>query len=429
MTGEEFLRRWAAEVVADGDLEWWPRFSSMVRALEIVDAIDIDVAREIGQNIRIGLTAVTGEPTHDFYLGSRHADQPRDWGPIVPPPTAAPKVSVRSASASLPASVGVGATHFVAVEADEAWLVCSGPGLAPWSEAEVGAPSPPFLGIVAVVDDLGRQYDLTFRASSAPARGEPRQRWSLTTGLQPVPDDDVKWLELVTAHGPVRVHLRSPLLATTATIAFDPPPAEIEHHLRSELHNQVWLHLLDPERALDPLGSVIEALTAVAAVDRAHPLVAAVLAVDAAVAGKPCAVAPPGALAAALGAPMTAPWVGAEALDVSVQLDGAFLALEALIGHHDRFELYFLEPPMSFLPGPETMSAHRLIIWATDNLGGGYVGHAESGDHEGLYHLRPPLDSAATLLSVHLEGPAHGVTVAIDLSSAASQPAQWTGQP
>ena len=420
VTGEEFLRCWAAGVVADGDLEWWPRFSAVVTALDVVDAIDIDVAREIGQSIRAGLTARTGVATPDFFLGSRHFE-PRSYrGPIIPPPTACPEVSVRSAAVSLPASVGRGATQFVAVEAGQAWLVCGGPGLAPWDDSDRAAPSPPFLGVDVVVDDVGRRYKLSFRASGAPARGEPRQRWSLKIGIEPTTGDDVKWLELVTAQGPIRAHLRSAVPATVTTVASHPSPTGIEYHLDSELHYQVWLHLLDPDRALPPLEAVIDALTAVAAIDPAHRLARSVRAVDDALAGQPLSPVLPEAVAAALRPTAGTAWLGTEALGVSVQLDGVFMTLEAVIGHDDRFELYFIEPPMAFPPRTDVVSARQLIVWATDNLGGGYIGHAEGGDGEGLYHFRPPLDSSVELLTVHLDGPAHRATVDMDLSGASS---------
>ena len=71
MTGEDFLRGWAADVVASGEVDWYQQFYSLVEVLEIVGAIDIDVARTVGQEIRSGLTAKTGEPTSDFHLQSR----------------------------------------------------------------------------------------------------------------------------------------------------------------------------------------------------------------------------------------------------------------------------------------------------------------------------------------------------------------------
>jgi hypothetical protein len=57
-------------------------------------------------------------------------------------------------------------------------------------------------------------------------------------------------------------------------------------------------------------------------------------------------------------------------------------------------------------------------VWASDDRGGGYAGHAEpiGGMEQGAYHLRPPLDSASGLLTIHLQGSAHRVTVDIDLS-------------
>jgi hypothetical protein len=48
--------------------------------------------------------------------------------------------------------------------------------------------------------------------------------------------------------------------------------------------------------------------------------------------------------------------VGVEALGVAVELDGAFVALEALVGHADRLALHFIQ---------SGAAADRLIVSAT----------------------------------------------------------------
>jgi hypothetical protein len=184
------------------------------------------------------------------------------------------------------------------------------------------------------------------------------------------------------------------------TLLLDPAPSAIEYHLNAKVHEQVWLHLLDPERPLEPLGVVPEALIAVGAIDPDHPLVKAILAVDA-------------TLAAALQrVSTTAAWLGVEALGVPLELDGALVALEALVSHQDRLALHFIQ---------SGAGADVLIVSATDNVGGGYVGHAEplGGMEEGAFHLRPPLDPEADHVAVTLEGPAHRTTIYIDLGSRA----------
>jgi hypothetical protein len=421
VNGEEFLRGWATEVVAAGDQNWYQPLYALVEALEIVDAIDIDVARSIGQDIRTGLTARTGEETPDFFLRSRK--HIRQW-----PARPVPRVSVRAALAPLPAAVARGGTNFASVDTDAAWLVCSGPGRAPWPEYRPppmptangnpggftiegghGPPAPPFRD---VLDNHGRHYRLSHGSSGASSSGEKRQRWDMRARMEPVPGDNVGWLEFVTEHGPVRADLRPSVPATAMTLLLDPAPSAIEYHLNAKVHEQVWLHLLDPDRPLEPLGVVPEALIAVGAIDPDHPLVKAILAVDAALAGDPHPTGMSDTLAAALQrVSTTAAWLGVEALGVPVELDGALVALEALVGHQDRLALHFIQ---------SGAGADVLIVSATDDVGGGYVGHAEplGGMEEGAFHLRPPLDPETDHVAVTLEGPAHRTTIDIDLGSA-----------
>jgi hypothetical protein len=438
VTGEQFLRVLASEAVAAGDLQWHQRFYSVVEALEIVDAIDIEAARAVGQEIRAGLSARTGEPGHDFFVASRRG--PRRHRPNRPgSSTGVPQVSVRAARASLPPKAGDGATNFVSRQGETAWLVCSGGGPAPWPEhrppssfpiagtlrddgvvggwaiasglTPIGPPSPPFRD---VVDDRGRHYRLSHASSGASSSGSKRRRWDMRAAIEPAPGDDVAWLELVTEHGPIRAVLRPPVPTTATTVTLAPRPSEVGHHMTAKMHNQVWLHLLDTDRPLEPLGVIPQALVAVGAIDSGDPLVAAVLAVDAALAGDPPAAAMPEVLAGALRRdPAAAAWLGVEALGVSIDnLDGANVALEAMVGHRDRLAVHFVQSSSR-----DGRDASELIVSATDNLGGGYAGHAEplGGMEAGAYHLRPPLDSAADRLVVTLQGPAHRTTIEIDL--------------
>ncbi|MDP9074171.1 MAG: hypothetical protein M3N98_08360, partial [Actinomycetota bacterium] len=374
MTGEEFLRGWAAEVVAAGDQAWYQRFYSLVEVLEMVGEIDIDLARDIGQGIRAGLTARTGHPTWDFYLGSRRHQLGPNRGRAVPPAARAPQLSVRAASGSLPLTLGDGGTNFISIEGNRAWLACSGAGRAPWPEQSmatprppgstadtapsgtmirsglagpaIGPPSPPFFD---VVDNRQRRYRLSHDSSGASASGETRQRWDLRARIDPAPGDDVNWLEFFTEHGPIRVLLRPPVLTAVTIEVLDPAPSELEHHLSAQIHNQVWLHLLDRDRPLEPLGVVPQALVAVGAIDPDHPLVQAMHAVDTALAGAPPSAGLPDALAAALRHdPTSSPWLGVAAVGVPLEIDGSFVTLEALVGHRDRLAVHFLEAPLPF---------------------------------------------------------------------------------
>ena len=102
-------------------------------------------------------------------------------------------------------------------------------------------------------------------------------------------------------------------------------------------------------------------------------------AVDGALAGATVSDGLPDALTSALGHdPTRAPWLGVAALGVPLKIDGTFVTLEALVGHRDRLAVHFLEAPLPFPPPSDTPSAHSLVVWATDNVGGGYAGHAET---------------------------------------------------
>jgi hypothetical protein len=431
MTGEDFLRGWAAEIVAAGEMDWYQRFYSLVEVLQIVDAIDIDVARAVGQEIRSGLTAKTGEPTPDFHLYSHRPATLGldDWQ--VPERRVLGKVSVRAAYTALPEAEGQGGTDFLTVDSDTAWLSCSGAGAPPWPEHRAQAsPSgwlrapqrsmqrasaavPPFLD---VIDDRGRHYTLAGDSSGASSSGTKRHRWDLRAEIAPPPGAEVTALEFVTAHGSMTATLRPPAPTTVDVVALNPPPSEIERHLTATVHDHVWYQLLDRDSWLEPIGMLAEALIAIGALDPEHPLAQAILAVDDALAGQAPAEAIPDALSAALRTdPRRASWLGVEALASPVDLDGATVILEAVVGHSDRMAVHFLEGLSS---DPTATSAYELIVWATDDQGGGYAGHAEyvAGPEGGAYHLRPPHDPAATQLYLYLQGPRHRATVNIDLS-------------
>ncbi|MDQ6839259.1 MAG: hypothetical protein M3137_13265 [Actinomycetota bacterium] len=94
--------------------------------------------------------------------------------------------------------------------------------------------------------------------------------------------------------------LHPPVPTTVDLVPLDSPPSEIERYLTAAVHNQVRYHLLDPDRPLEPMGKLPEAVVAVGALDPKHPLAEAILAVDDALAGQSPGAAIPDALAAAL---------------------------------------------------------------------------------------------------------------------------------
>ena len=72
VTGDEYLRRLAAEIIAGTDVEhWWQRFSSAFEALDLVAAIDVEIGRAIGEEIREGLANRSGSEVPRFHLASR----------------------------------------------------------------------------------------------------------------------------------------------------------------------------------------------------------------------------------------------------------------------------------------------------------------------------------------------------------------------
>ncbi|MDQ6945279.1 MAG: hypothetical protein M3256_03180 [Actinomycetota bacterium] len=440
MDGEEFLRGWAAAIVSARDTSWHQRFYALVGALELAEAIKIDTARSIGQELRSGLASVVGEETSDVFLRSlRPAGSPPSSRPVgfaAKSPRAA--VSVRSTFAELPEGEGHGGTDFVSVADGAAVLMCSGPGQAPWREhplvvpprtssrgmavqigttlhADVqieptGPPSPPFLG---VTDNHGRSYQLSAHSHGTSSSGAKRQRWDLLAQITPLPPADIDWLELSTAHGVMRAPLRPPLPVTVTVSENFPSPTSLDRHLRKELHQQVWLHLLDPERTLEPIGVVADALVAVGARRSEDPLIVAYHAVDRLLTGgEEEAASLPDHLAAALSAEPAETWIGAEALSLNVDFGTALIAVEALVGHPDRLAVHFRTPEML------APSAYDFIVSGTDDLGRGYVGHAESlgGIEHGAWHIRPPLPRTASRLTLHLDAGTHHATVDIDLT-------------
>jgi hypothetical protein len=264
-----------------------------------------------------------------------------------------------------------------------------------------------------VVDDRDRQYQLGFSSSGESSSGEKRQRWDLRAELQPPPSDDVDWLRFDTPHGSIRPPLSPSAPTTMATTTLDPSHNPAEYYLTSQLHDHVWLHLLDPERPLARLATISEALVAVGAVDAQHPLARAITAVDDAIAGGDTGSLP-AALAQALDQhPRPRPWVGCVAIGTLVpHPDGARIGVEALVGHRDRVALHFIQSE------DNPMGASELVVTAVDNHGRGHVAHAEplSSFEEGAFHFRPPLAEDAESLIIHFEGPSAVVEVAVELT-------------
>lgn len=72
VTGEDFLRALAAEIIEQGGVRhWWSCFSPAYQALDLVEAVDEATAREIGEEIRAGLGALLGEEVPGSHLRSR----------------------------------------------------------------------------------------------------------------------------------------------------------------------------------------------------------------------------------------------------------------------------------------------------------------------------------------------------------------------
>jgi hypothetical protein len=412
MTGEEFLRDWADGIVAARDVEWYQRFYTAVSVLELVNEIDIDVARKIGQDIRARLTQ-RGLPSPDFHLQSSLPNPDAPGRPKVALPAAAPSLSVRGSFAPLPPADGDGGPNFLSVGPERAWLICSGAGPPPWTRDRP-------LPFTDVIDDHARHYQLRPALTGESSHGPERLRWDLRATIEPGPPFDVVWIDLITVHGSTRAWLQPPAPATISTVAMDPPPSALETHLTATIHYQVWSYLHDPQSPHEPIGIVADALIAVGAIEATNPLVEAVHAVDAALDGSPPSAALPDALRAALTHDSRIePWVGVTALGISLVMDNAFVTLEALVGHPDHLAVHFLEPPSRFPAQSDEISAHELLIWGTDNLGGGYAGHSEilgGATWAAAFHLRPPLNPNATQLSLQLQGPAHRSTINIDIS-------------
>jgi hypothetical protein len=437
--GEQFLRVLASEIVTERDVRhWWSRFSSAFQALDLVGAVDLEVAIQIGREIRAALAAATGQEVRDFYLASarRGTKTPARFDRPDPGFDLAHFQS-RGAWAPLPSAMGRGAIDFVSQTDDNCWLVSSGPGPAPWPRRESPSPSAAGNGgwhfaaptatrprsreeamFSEVVDDRGQTYQLKMSSSGASSSGAKRERWDLRLYLTPTPKPDVQWLRFTTPHGTVTAALRAASVASVSSFSLPVDMSIAEFHLHRQLHQHVWLHLLDPDRPLARLAVIGDALRATAAVRPDHPLVDAVSSVDDAIAGRDAAL--PTVVASALRpANDRVPWVGSAALGVKVSHpNGGDLGLEALVGHADRLALHFVQPGWR----RETAGASDLVATAIDDGGQGHISSVEplASPGEGAFHFRPPLAADARWLDISLEGPTAVVIVHVELAGATS---------
>lgn len=339
----------------------------------------------------------------------------------------------KAAWAPLPPAMAQGGINFTSWTDDVGWLVCSGAGPAPWPQPEPPRPpagatggfalsmagaerpvSPEQAMFSEVIDDQGLQYRLGMSSSAASNSGSKRQRWDLRFFVTPTPGPSVQWLRFTTPHGPVTARLHAAAPAAT----FTPPAAPMdaaEFYLYSQLHNHVWLHLLDPERPLAPLAVVADALVAVDAINADHPLVAAVTSIDDTITGQPTTALPP-AVASALTKSDRQTWIGCVAVGVTVaHPDGGELGLEALVGHPDRTALHFVQP--GWQHGQD--GAWNLVVTAIDDQGRGHVSGTEplSSPAEGAFHLRPPLAADTTHLTIRMQGPTTAIETRVDLTA------------
>jgi hypothetical protein len=437
VTGEEFLRALAAEIVEEGDVgHWWSRFSSAYQALDLVEAVDEVTAGQIGEEIRAGLRVSTGEEVPGFVLGSRRrAAEARRHLRVHQPGGEFDLAGfgARAAWAPLPPAMGQGGIDFVSWADQGGWLVCSGAGPAPWPQPKphrppVGSggfvalrgaadrpPSPEDAMFAGVVDDEGQQYQLKMSSSGASSSGSKRERWDLRLHLSPTLGRGVRWLRFETPHGPVTAVLRPPAVTATATVGHHEALDAAQFYLHGQLRNHAWLHLLDPERPLARLAVIADALVAVGAVAPDHRLVAAVAGIDDAIAGQdPLAL--PAVVASALQPRSDRPaaWIGCAALGVSISHpEGGELGLEAVVGHPDRLALHFVQPGWQQGLG----GAWDLVVTATDDQGRGHVSGTEplSSPGEGAFHFRPPLAVDAEQLTIRLEGPTTVVETTVEL--------------
>jgi hypothetical protein len=435
VTGEDFLRALAAEIIEQGDARhWWSRFSSAYQALDLVEAIDEETARAIGEEIRAGLRARIGQEIPRFYLGSRRRPPGE---PIRPPRHLGSELTLdnfgaRVAWAQLPSSMAAGGIDFVSSTDHGAWLVCTGAGPAPWPQPEHHRPptstgggfvavgsaahriqSPEEAMFAEVADDRGQHYQLKMSSSAASNPGSPRERWDLRLHLIPTPDPAAEWLRFRTPHGPVTAALQ-PASATETVMRHDAmDPAEF--YLHSQLHHHAWLYLLDPERPLARLAVIADALVETGAVSRDHRLVAAVTSIDDAIAGQTSPELPAVVSSALQGTADQPVWIGCTALGAAISHpDGGELGLEALVGHPDRLALHFVQP--GWQHGQK--GAWDLVVTATDDQGRGHVSGTEplSSPGEGAFHFRPPLPTDAHRLTIRLQGNTTVMETNVDLT-------------
>jgi hypothetical protein len=438
VNGEQFLRALAAQIIAEADVRhWWERFSSAFEALDLVGAVDEQTARQIGEEIRTGLADRTGENIPGFHLASRPGRRPAPRVHQANRNRDLSGLTARSAWAALPRAMGSGGVNFVSLTDQECWLVCSGAGPAPWPQQEPPRPPPGSSGgfitlpsdqstwvsaesamFSEIVDDQDRRYQLQFVSSGASSSGQKRQRWDLRTLLQPAPADTVKWLRFETPHGPITARLGPPAATDVSAESIVPARNAVEYYLTSQLHNHVWLYLLDPARPLARLSVIGSALVAEGSISAEHPLVAAIATVDDGIAAADAKALPPVLADALSRGPRQSAWIGTAAVGVKVSHpDGAEIGLEALVGHPDRIALHFIDPGR----GRGQIGAWDFVVTATDDNGRGHVAHAEplSSMEEGAFHFRPPLAGNAAGLTVRLEGRTAAVEVTIDLANSA----------
>jgi hypothetical protein len=196
---------------------------------------------------------------------------------------------------ALPSAMGRGAINFVSQTDDNCWLVSSGPGPAPWPQGErlslasaepggwlVSAPlatrpvSREEAMFSEVVDNRGQAYQLKMSSSGSSSSGAKRERWDLRLFVTPTPEPDVQWLRFTTPRGTVTAALQPACVTTVSSFLLPVEMTVAEFHLHRQLHQHVWLHLLDPDRPLARLAVIGDALRATAAVRFGHPLVGAV---------------------------------------------------------------------------------------------------------------------------------------------------------
>jgi hypothetical protein len=190
-----------------------------------------------------------------------------------------------------------------------------------------------------------------------------------------------------------------------------------EFYLHGQLHQHVWLHLLDPDRPLGRLAVIADALVATGFIRPDHPLVGAVRSVDDAIADHRTTALPAVVTSALRTRPDRQPCIGCTAVGVAVSHpDAGDLGLEALVGHPDRLALHFMQPGRQIDP----TGVSDLVVTATDDQGRGHVSSVEHlfGPAERAFHFRPPLAADAQQLNISLQGPTAIAEISVNLTHA-----------